>query len=193
MDLQHSRFGKDTAPYGGDQLRVLHCTMLLVLLAGHAVAQETTAEANLKTDVVSKTEIDAPSAYVIKPIAPEAPKPRPVFDKKFMAVMGILGTAEALRSTTTALTFEHAAAEGAPFAMGRPSNASRSAKASLIFGSEMLVAYELKKPHDWLPGDKIIRKLWWVYPLAMAAVHFKSAVGNMQQQPPAGCTVDGCP
>lgn len=34
-----------------------------------------------------------------------------------------------------------------------------------FFGAESLVAYEMKKPHEWLPGDRVIRKLWWI-PLA---------------------------
>jgi len=39
-----------------------------------------------------------------------------------------------------------------------------TAKHAAIYASEVFIAYELKKPHSWLPGDKVIRKFWWVYP-----------------------------
>jgi len=57
----------------------------------------------------------------------------------------------------------------------------------------MLVAYEIKKRHYWLAGDKVIRKFWWLYPVAAAAIDFKLAVHTMRLQPPAGCTQeDSC-
>jgi hypothetical protein len=54
------------------------------------------------------------------------------------------------------------------------------------------VAYELKKSHSWLPGDRFIRKLWWAYPSAMTAIHIKNAVGNIRTQSPGGCTSVEC-
>ena len=53
------------------------------------------------------------------------------------------------------------------------------AKYGGIFAAEMLVAYELKKPHDWLPGGKVIRKLWWVAPAALVAIHIKNGVRSI--------------
>jgi len=32
-----------------------------------------------------------------------------------------------------------------------------------LYASELLVAYEIKQPHNRLPEDKIIGKLWWAY------------------------------
>ena len=61
-----------------------------------------------------------------------------------------------------------------------------------IFAAELLVAYELKKPHSWLPGDKVIRKLWWAYPAAMVAIHIKNGVANIRTQGPGGCTSMEC-
>jgi hypothetical protein len=61
------------------------------------------------------------------------------------------------------------------------------AKNALIFASELFVAYEMKKPHSWIPGDKVMRKLWWAYPAAAATVHFKSAAHNIGMKGAVGC------
>ena len=45
-----------------------------------------------------------------------------------------------------------------------------------IYAAELLVAYEIKKPHSWLPCDKIICKLWWAHPAATATIHIKNAL-----------------
>jgi hypothetical protein len=119
--------------------------------------------------------------------------PRPkVIDKKFVAVMGSLGLAEAMRFTTRTLVLEHEEAAGAPWVTSLPSHPGLITKDAAIFASEVLVAYEMKKRHDWLPGDRIIRKLWWVYPVLMAVPHFKNAVNNIETQAPAGCTNPAC-
>jgi hypothetical protein len=106
--------------------------------------------------------------------------------------MGALGLAEAMHSTTRTLVLEHEQAAGAPWVSSIPSHPGLIATNAAIFASEVLVAYEMKKRHDWLPGDRIIRKLWWVYPVAMAVPHVKSAVHNIRLQPPAGCTSPDC-
>lgn len=31
-----------------------------------------------------------------------------------------------------------------------------------LFSAESFIAYEIKKPHRWLPGDKLLSRLWWV-------------------------------
>ena len=49
------------------------------------------------------------------------------------------------------------------------------------------MAYEMKKPHSWIPGDRVIRKLWWAYPAAAATVHFKSAAHNIGLKGADGC------
>ena len=61
-----------------------------------------------------------------------------------------------------------------------------------IFAGELLVAYELKKRHDWLPGDKVIRKLWWLPPAVLVTIHIKNGVRSIRTQAPGGCPVEEC-
>ena len=126
------------------------------------------------------------------PAAPSQAKPQNVVDKKFFAVMGSLGAAESLRFTTRRLVLEREFDAGAPWVTSVPSKPNVVAKDLALYSSEFLVAYELKKPHSWLPGDRIVRKLWWVYPAAMTAIHIKNAVGNIRTQAPGGCTSIEC-
>ena len=114
-----------------------------------------------------------------------------VIDKKFMVIMGALGGAESLRFTTHKLVLEHEFAASAPWVTSVPPNQHLVAKYAAIYAAELLVAYELKKPHSWLPGDKVIRKFWWAYPVAMAAIHIKNGVGSIRTQPPS-CPVELC-
>jgi hypothetical protein len=124
---------------------------------------------------------------------PDAPAPKRVIDKKFIAVMGALGGAESLRFTTHKLVLDNEFAAGAPWITSVPSNPHLVAKYGGIFAAELLVAYELKKPHDWLPGDRVIRKLWWAPPAVLAIIHIKNGIRNMQTKGPGGCTsVDEC-
>ena len=126
---------------------------------------------------------------------PDAPVPQTVkvkvMNKKFIAVMAALGGAESLRFTTHKLVLDHEFAAGAPWVTSVPANPHLVAKGAAIYAAELLVAYELKKPHAWLPGDKVIRKLWWAYPVAMAAIHIKNGVGSIRTQAPS-CTVAEC-
>jgi hypothetical protein len=134
------------------------------------------------------------TANFIQPAAlPATPQPQRVIDKKFMLVMGVLGTAETMRLTTRHLVLVHEQAEGAPWATTIPSHSHLVVRSASIFAVEMLVAYEIKKRHDWLPGDKVVRKLWWIYPAAAALIDFKLAAHTMQLRPPSGCTEQGCP
>jgi len=119
---------------------------------------------------------------------PDAPAPKRVIDKKFIAVMGALGGAESLRFTTHKLVLDNEFAAGAPWITSVPSNPHLVAKYGGIFAAELLVAYELKKPHDWLPGDRLIRKLWWAPPAILAIIHIKNGVRSMQTKGPGGCT-----
>ena len=128
---------------------------------------------------------------------PDAPAPQTVkvkvivIDKKFIAVMAALGGAESLRFTTHKLVLDHEFAAGAPWITSVPANPQLVAKGAAIYAAELLVTYELKKPHSWLPGDKVIRKLWWLYPAAMMAIHIKNGVGSIRTQAPS-CTVAEC-
>jgi len=108
-----------------------------------------------------------------------------VIDKKFIAVMAALGGAESLRFTTHKLVLDHEFAAGAPWVTSVPANPNLVAKGAAIYAAELLVAYELKKPHSWLPGDKVIRKLWWLYPAAMAPIHIKNGVRSIRTQAPS--------
>ena len=119
-------------------------------------------------------------------------KPERVFDKKFFVVMGSLGAAESLRFTSRKLVIEREYAAGAPWVTSVPSNRHIVAKDLALYGSEFFVAYEMKKSHSWLPGDRVIRKLWWVYPAVMTAIHFKNALGNIHTKGPGGCTTVEC-
>jgi len=123
---------------------------------------------------------------------PEAPAPHRVIDKKFIFVMGALGGAESMRFTSRKLVLDNEFAAGAPWVTRVPANQHLVAKYSGLYAAELLVAYELKRSHSWLPGDKVIRKFWWAYPAAMAAIHVKNGVGNIRTQGPGGCTTVEC-
>jgi len=179
--------------------------MIVLLLASRVAAQDVTV-----------AEIVAPNAAVLRlahseimpadalPAAPIAITPassqaqpvttfdRKVLDKKFFFVMAALGGAESLRFTTRKLVIEHEYAAGAPWVTHVPSNPPVVARNAGLFAAELLLAYELKKPHAWLPGDRVFRKLWWTYPAAMAAIHIKNAAGNIRTQGPGGCTSIQC-
>jgi hypothetical protein len=114
-----------------------------------------------------------------------------VVDKKFIVIMGALGGAESLRFTTHKLVLEHEFAAGAPWVTSVPANQHLVVQYAAIYAAELLVAYELKKPHSWLPGDKVIRKFWWAYPAAMSVIHIKNGVGSIRTQPPS-CPVELC-
>src|ERR1700681_488119 len=124
---------------------------------------------------------------------PDAPVPQraevkvnvKVVDKKFIAVMAALGGAESLRFTTHKLVLDHEFAAGAPWVTSVPANPHLVAKGAAIYAAELLVAYELKKSHSWLPGDKVIRKLWWAYPAAMPPIHIMNGVRGIRTQAPA--------
>jgi hypothetical protein len=155
------------------------------MLASPLAAQEV----DFNSDVVSDSLPSTPS----QPAYASSPKKRKrVFDKKFFFVMGSLGGAESLSFTSRKLILEREYAAGAPWVTSVPSNQHIVAKDLLLFSSEFLVAYELKKSHSWLPGDRVIRKLWWVYPAAMTAVHIKNGIGNIRTQDPGGCTSIEC-
>ncbi len=123
---------------------------------------------------------------------PEAPRTPRVIDKKFLFVMAGLAASETLRTTSNTMALDREYKEGAPWVTSAPNPWKLSAKNGAIFAAELIVAYEVKKPHDWLPGDKVIRKLWWGYPVAMSTIHFKKAAHTIGMSAPAGCTPEQC-
>jgi hypothetical protein len=130
----------------------------------------------------------APDALTV----PNAPSvlamPSKVIDKKFVAVMGALAAAESLRFTTRTEVVEREFAAGVPWITSTPAHPAMIARDGALFASEMFVAYEMKKPHQWLPGDRILRRLWWAYPVAMTILHTKNAIGNIRTTGAGGCT-----
>lgn len=123
---------------------------------------------------------------------PDAPTPHRTLDKKFVFVMAALGGAEAVRFTSRKLVLDNEFAAGAPWVTHVQSNSSEVARYAGLYAAELFGAYEMKKPHDWLPGDRTIRKLWWAYPAAMTAIHVKNGIGNIHTQGPGGCTSIEC-
>jgi hypothetical protein len=156
----------------------------VLLLAGRLASQ--------KADFSKDTPEVLPTTPVEAISAPASTKPVRVFDKKFFVVMGALGGAESFRFTSRKLVLDDEYAAGAPWVTRVPSNQHIVGTDLALYGSEFLVAYELKKAHPWLPGDRFIRRLWWAYPSAMTAIHIKNAVGNIRTQGPGGCSSVEC-
>jgi hypothetical protein len=139
-------------------------------------------------------EASSEAEPMVLPDAPvsQVPKVRVrVIDKKFIAVMAALGGAETLRFTTHKLVLDNEFSAGAPWVSSLPANQHLVAKYAAIYAAEVLVAYELKKPHSWLLGDKVIRKFWWAYPAAMIPIHIKNGVRSIRTQPPS-CPPEEC-
>jgi hypothetical protein len=165
---------------------------LMFLIVAHAAAQNGMAT---ETRSGMHDEISSTGGGSFNPappvVLPETPAPR-VIDKKFIALMGTLGGAESLRFTTRKLVLDNEFAAGAPWVTSVYANQHLVARYAGLYAAELLVAYEIKKPHSWLPGDNVIRKLWWAYPAAMAIIDIKNAVGNIRTQAPSGCPVPQC-
>jgi hypothetical protein len=196
-------------------LRIAFLTTFVFLMAATAGAQDQLAHTTAPADVSGgvRASVDEISLSAKEPgsrgtiptgdeagaygaasnsAVSDAPRRHRVIDKKFIIVMGALGGAESMRFTTRKLVLEHEYAAGAPWVTQVPSTQGWVGKYSGIYASEMLVAYELKKPHSWVPGDKVVRRLWWAYPAAMTAIHIKNAVGNIRTQGPGGCASIAC-
>jgi hypothetical protein len=181
--------------------RVLVPTLLGVLLVILTVPALAESHPHNETPSEVRNEINSSTSYTLAaalPVSlPDAPAPQgvnvnvKVIDKKFIAVMAALAGAESLRFTTHKLVLDHEFAAGAPWVTSVPPNHHLVAKYAAIYAAELLVAYELKKPHSWLPGDKVIRKLWWAYPAAMMAIHIKNGVGSIRTEAPS-CPVAEC-
>lgn len=166
---------------------------LLLLIVTHAVAQ---VRAPIDMPLEVRNETTSPSGFTSPSTTPttlpDAPTRERVIDKKFIIAMGALGGAETLRFTSRKLVLDHEFSAGAPWVSSVPSNQHLVAEYAGIYAAELLVAFEIKKRHSWLPGDRVVRKLWWAYPAAMAAIHIKNGVGNIRTQGPGGCTSMQC-
>jgi len=185
-------------------LLVFTLTVVLLNIA-HALAQSPLSSEEVVREVGDEINSNIIStATAAPPVSlPDRPVPQRaevkvnvkvkvrVIDKKFIAVMAALGGAESLRFTTHKLVLDHELAAGAPWVTSVPANPHLVAKGAAIYAAELLVAYELKKPHSWLPGDKVIRKLWWLYPATMAPIHIKNGVRSIRTQAPS-CPVAEC-
>ena len=114
---------------------------------------------------------------------PEEPAPQKlrVVDKKYLAVMGFefSGLAGDFASTTLCLR-RGDFRETDPWFGPHPSTTRLTTESLGIFTAEAFGTYELKKPHDWLPFDKQIRRFWWIYPVASGLDHFRLSYRNMQ-------------
>ena len=173
-------------------MRLLVYALLALLISGPLPAL---AEKNPPSEVREATAEMSPSPISPSPIKhaaaptsqdtpPNAPVPQKVIDKKFIAAVAVLGGAETLRLTTHKLVLDNEFAAGAPWVTSVPSGPHMVAKYGGIFAAELLVAYELKKPHDWLPGDRVIRKLWWAPPAVLAIIHIKNGIRSIRTQGP---------
>jgi len=160
-------------------------SLILALLLASPLAAQTTDFNKITADAL-------PMAPIQTTTAPPPAKPARVFDKKFFAVMGALAGAESVRFTSRQLVLDREFAAGAPWVTSAPSSQPIVAKGLALYGAEFLLTYELKKSHSWLPGDRIIRRLWWAYPAAMSVIHIKNAAGNIRTQGPGGCTSVEC-
>jgi hypothetical protein len=181
----------------GLDLETARSLILILLVVTPVLAQSHLPSEILPEVRTESNEIQSTTNYLPAVAAPTslpdtpAPHRARVIDKKFIAVMGALGGAESLRFTTHKLVLDHEFEAGAPWVTSVPPNQHLIAKYAAIYAAELLVAYEIKKPHSWLPGDRIIRKLWWVYPAAMIPIHVKNGIRSMRTQSPS-CPVEEC-
>lgn len=148
-------------------------------------------------DEIGAPPVEAPSA-IMRASLPNALKAKErVIDKKFIFAMTALGGSETLRFTTHKLVLDNEYAAGAPWVTSVPPNQHLILKYGAIYAAELVVAYELKKRHSWLPGDKAVQKLWWAFPAAMIPIHIKNGVRSIRTQAPAdagaGVAAGDCP
>ena len=164
---------------------IVQLITVILCIGGCAGAEDNLADAR-------KSEDYAPSP-ILRVSLPATPAPqKKVIDKKFLAVMGALAATESMRYTTRTLVLENEKDAGAPWVTSTPAHSQYVAKNLLIFMAEAFVTYEIKKPHAWLPGDRVIRKFWWAYPAAMAGLHLSGAISNIRTQAPAMCETSDC-
>jgi hypothetical protein len=176
---------------------VLSVLGILMVIPPVSVAAQTVLPKEMLRDV--DVELNAPATYRpnnAQPNIPDAPQPQSakvrVVDKKFVAAMASLAGSETLRFTTHKLVLDHEYAAGAPWVTSVPSNRQFVAKYAAIYAAELLVTYELKKAHSWLPGDRTIRNFWFAYPTVMGTIHVKNGIRSIRTQAPGGCSAAEC-
>jgi hypothetical protein len=110
--------------------------------------------------------------------------PSRIVDKQFLFVMSLEAAAKSADFAETAAHlgkqtwvpcvpaytcinhgYVYTVVENDPWFGKRPSNGRMIGENLGLFGVESLIACQIKKPHQWLPADRFIRKFWWV-PLA---------------------------
>ncbi len=169
---------------------------MFLFLDPSPVLAQTLLPHEILRETIAGNNSDAASTFIMaSPVSlPDSPSTRSlkVVDKKFIITMATLAGAETLRLTTHQLVLVHEFAAGAPWVTSVPSNPRLVGKYAGIYAAELLVAYELKKSHSWLPGDRIFRKLWWAYPAAMVPIHIKNGVRSIRTQAPS-CPPQECP
>lgn len=175
-------------------MKTLRLLALTLLIVAHGVAQDQLAHntSSGTNEAMSDAEGGAAITAIVPKPLPESPASQRVVDKKFVIVMGLLGGTEAMRFTSRKLIVDNEFAAGAPWVTRVPENSHLVAKYAGIFAAETFVAFELKKRHDWLPGDRVIRKFWWAYPAAMGVLNFKNGWANVHTTGPGGCTSIEC-
>jgi len=174
---------QNTAQETSLRIPLLLCTLLITAFA---LAQSHVE--NAEHEPASESGHAYP-AFVVLPSAPQSkPKPPKVIDVKFIVAMGILAAAESTRYTTRILVLEHERQAGDPWIGSISPHPQFVAKTLAIYFAESVMVYELKKRHEWLPADRVIRRLWWVYPAIMTQAHFRNASGSIHTTGPGGCT-----
>lgn len=174
-------------------MKISRLVIFALVMVTVAAAQE-----YVPAEISSRMNNDKPAAEaaftpaVAVTTLPEAPTPHRVIDKKFIFVMAALGGAETMRFTSRKLVLDNELAAGAPWVTHVPANSHLVAEYSGLYAAELLVAYEMKKPHSWLPGDRVIRKFWMAYPAVMTTIHIKNGIGSIRTQGPGGCTSIEC-
>jgi hypothetical protein len=185
----------------GDSVHSGRLLVLVVLLIHLIVAPVgVAAQDNMSGEVLREAGVAIESTANYAPVIrspvslPDAPsfQRSKVVDKKFLAIMASLGATETLRYTAHKLVLDNEYTAGAPWVTSVPRNDHLIVKYAAIYAAEWIVAYELKKPHSWLPGDKYIQKFWWAYPTAMGTIHLKNGIRSIRTQASTGCSGAEC-
>ena len=95
---------------------------------------------------------------------PDAPQPK-VVDAKFVLTVGALGGSMAFDMTETRSLLDRGGVEYNVKDFGpHPSTRRLVTVESAYFAGFVLIAYEMKKPHSWMPRwiGGVLRATWWL-------------------------------
>jgi len=95
---------------------------------------------------------------------PDAPQPK-VADAKFVLTVSALGGSMAFDMAETRSALDRGAVESNVTDFGpHPSTRRLVTVESAYFAGFTLLAYEMKKPHSWIPRPigRVLRATWWV-------------------------------